>query len=72
MPGTQTSSSSRMYDRESLPDDDLSAESSSGWNSESSPGEFVNDQAVQDWTSTQKDSDIKMMSKDNVFEEQLI
>eukprot|EP00546_Thalassionema_frauenfeldii_P019244 CAMPEP_0178900494 /NCGR_PEP_ID=MMETSP0786-20121207/3504_1 /TAXON_ID=186022 /ORGANISM="Thalassionema frauenfeldii, Strain CCMP 1798" /LENGTH=903 /DNA_ID=CAMNT_0020571503 /DNA_START=229 /DNA_END=2940 /DNA_ORIENTATION=- len=67
-----TSSSSRIYDRESLPDDDLSAESSSGWNSESSPGEFVNDQAVQDWTSTQKDTDIKMMSKDNVFEEQLI
>jgi len=67
------SSSSRFRDRESLPDDDLSEESSSGWNSESSPGEFVNDQAVRDWAPTQNGASMLLASKEEAFEsDQLI
>jgi hypothetical protein len=46
-------------------DDVLSSESSSGWNSTSSPGEFVNDEVVREWTSdTVNDADIYLMSQD--------
>lgn len=44
-------------------DDALSAESSGGWNSESSPGEFVNDQTVQEWTPVQNRVDAYVTSK---------
>lgn len=41
----------------------LSSESSSGWNSTSSPGEFVNDEAVREWTSDiVNDSDMYLMA----------
>jgi hypothetical protein len=46
-------------------DDVLSSESSSGWNSTSSPGEFVNDEAVREWTSDSvNDADMYLMSQE--------
>lgn len=44
-------------------DDALSAESSGGWNSESSPGEFVNDHTVQEWTPAKNRVDAYVASK---------
>ena len=45
-------------------DDVLSSESSSGWNSTSSPGEFVNDEVVREWTSESvNDADMYLMSQ---------